>query len=117
MQRDNHGVIGKKSVENDVFQLSLEEKAKKLFGRSKISVSSTLSSNGTKTVCQTKVSLSPLRCSKRPSTIWLLASSIAPEVLEPDSEAGAVEVRDHIKDIISEGCIPTDWQESNIFIM
>ena len=42
-------------------------------------------------------------------------SGIVPEVLKPDSEAGAVEVCDHIKDIISEGCIPTDWQESYIF--
>ena len=31
MQRDNLGVIGEKSVENDAFQLSLEEKAKKAF--------------------------------------------------------------------------------------
>ena len=33
MQRDNHGVIEEKSVtvENDSFQLSLEEKAKKAF--------------------------------------------------------------------------------------
>ena len=31
MQRDNHGVIGANSVENDAFQLSLEEKAKEAF--------------------------------------------------------------------------------------
>ena len=31
MHRDNHGVIGEKSVANDAFQLSLEEKAKKAF--------------------------------------------------------------------------------------
>ena len=31
MQRDNHGVNGEKSVENDAFQLSLDEKAKKAF--------------------------------------------------------------------------------------
>ena len=36
---------------------------------------------------------------------------IAPEVRKPDSEAGAIEVREHIEDIISGGSIPTDWQE------
>ena len=35
-------------------------------------------------------------------------------VWKPDSEAGAIEVRDHIEDIISGGSIPTDWQESYI---
>ena len=29
-------------------------------------------------------------------------------------EAGVAEVRDLIEDITSEGCIPTDWQESYI---
>ena len=33
-------------------------------------------------------------------------------MLKPVGEAGAVEVHDLIEDIISEGCIPTDWQES-----
>ena len=36
------------------------------------------------------------------------------EMLKPVRKAGAVEVRDLIEDIISEGCIPTDWQESFI---
>ena len=39
---------------------------------------------------------------------------IAPEVRKPDSEAGAIEVRDHIEGIISGRSIPTDWQESYI---
>ena len=34
--------------------------------------------------------------------------------LNPGGEAGAVEVRVLIEDIISEGCIPTDWQEGFI---
>ena len=42
-------------------------------------------------------------------------SGIVPEVLKPVSEAGNVEVGDHIEEIFSEGCIPTDWQESYIF--
>ena len=41
-------------------------------------------------------------------------SGIVVEMLKPVGEAGAVEVRDLIEDIISEGCIPTDWQESFI---
>ena len=32
----------------------------------------------------------------------------------PVGEAGAEEVRDLVENIISEGCIPTDWQESFI---
>ena len=36
---------------------------------------------------------------------------IDPEVRKPGSEAGAIEVCDHIEDIISGGSIPTDWQE------
>ena len=43
-------------------------------------------------------------------------SGIVAEMLKPVGEAGAVEVhvRDLIEDIISEGCIPTDCQESFI---
>ena len=41
-------------------------------------------------------------------------SGIVAEMLKPVGETGAVEVRDLIEDIISEGCIPTDWQESFI---
>ena len=41
-------------------------------------------------------------------------SGIVAEMLKPIGEAGAVEVHDLIEDIISEGCIPTDWQESFI---
>ena len=43
-------------------------------------------------------------------------SGIVAEMLKPAGEAGTVEehVRDLIEDIISEGCIPTDWQESFI---
>ena len=41
-------------------------------------------------------------------------SGIVAEMLKPVVEAGAVEVHDLFEDIISEGCIPTDWQESFI---
>ena len=41
-------------------------------------------------------------------------SGIVAEMLKPIGEDGAAEVRDLIEDIISEGCIPTDWQESYI---
>ena len=39
-------------------------------------------------------------------------SGIVAEMLKLVGEAGAVEVRDLIENIISEGCIQTDWQES-----
>ena len=41
-------------------------------------------------------------------------SGIVAEMLKPLGEAGVAEVRDLIEDIISEGCIPIDWQESYI---
>ena len=41
-------------------------------------------------------------------------SGIVAEMLKPVGEAGAEEVRDLVENKISEGCIPTDWQESFI---
>ena len=41
-------------------------------------------------------------------------SGIVAEMLKPVGEAGAEEVHDLVENIISEGCIPTDWQESFI---
>ena len=41
-------------------------------------------------------------------------SGIVAEMLKPLGEAGVAEVRDLIEDIISEGYIPIDWQESYI---
>ena len=41
-------------------------------------------------------------------------SGIIAEMLKPVGEAGADEVCDLVENIISEGCIPTDWQESFI---
>ena len=44
-------------------------------------------------------------------------SGIVAEMLKPVGEAVAEEVRDLVENIISEGCIPTDWQESFIVNM
>ena len=41
-------------------------------------------------------------------------SSIVAEMLKLVGRAGADEVHDLVENIISEGCIPTDWQESFI---
>ena len=41
-------------------------------------------------------------------------SGIVVKMLKPLGEAGVAEVCDLIEDIISEGCIPIDWQESYI---
>ena len=90
-----------------------------------MSVFSTLSSLGTQKTCQRKAQLkaqasqSPWEMitkaiSKMASGKAAGPSGIVAEMLKPVGEAGAVEVRDLIEDIISEGCIPTDWQESVI---
>ena len=42
------------------------------------------------------------------------SSGIVAEMLKPVGEAGAEVVCDLVENIISEGCIPTDWQESFI---
>ena len=39
-------------------------------------------------------------------------AGIVAEMLRPVGEAGTVELHDLIEDIISDGCIPTDWQRS-----
>ena len=41
-------------------------------------------------------------------------SGIVAEMLKPVGEAGAVKVHGLIKEIISEGFLPSDWQESYI---
>ena len=41
-------------------------------------------------------------------------SGIVAEMLKPVGESGAEEVRDLVENIISEGCILTEWQESFI---
>ena len=41
-------------------------------------------------------------------------SGIVAEMLKPVWEACAEEMRNLVENIISEGCIPTDWQESFI---
>ena len=41
-------------------------------------------------------------------------SGIVAEMLKPLGEAGIAEVHDLVEDIISEGCIRTDWQENFI---
>ena len=43
-------------------------------------------------------------------------SGIVAEMLKLVGEAGAEEVCDLVENIISEGCIPTDWQESSLSV-
>ena len=73
---------------------------RKKLGKSMMSVFLTLSSLGTQKTCQRKAAAGP--------------SGIVAEMLKQVGEAGAEEVRDLVENIISEGCIPTDWQESFI---
>ena len=43
-------------------------------------------------------------------------SGIVAEMLKLVGEAGAEEVCDLVENIISEGCIPTDWQKASLSI-
>ena len=117
--------MGEKPVKNDAGQLSLDEEAKKEAWREHYE-------------CLLNVEFpwnpedlseeSPVEGPSEPITLEMITkaiskmasgeaagpSGIVAEMLKPVGEAGAVEVRDLIEDIISEGCIPTDWQESFI---
>ena len=125
MRWDNQDVMGEKPVKNNAGQLPLDKEAKKEAWREHYE-------------CLLNVEFpwnpedlseeSPVEGPSGPVTLELITkaiskmasgkaagpSGIIAEMLKPVGEAGAVEVRDLIEDIISEGCIPTDWQESFI---
>ena len=117
--------MGEKPVKNDAGQLLLDEKAKKEAWREHFE-------------CLLSVEFpwnpedlseeSPVEGPSEPITLEMITkaiskmasgkaagpSGIVAEMLKPVGESGAVEMRDLIEDIISEGCIPTDWEESFI---
>ena len=92
-----------------------------------MSVFSTLSSLGIQKTYQRKAQL---KAQSEPITLEMITKAISKmasgkaagpsiivaEMLKPIGEAGAVEVRDLIEDIILEGCIPTNWQEASLSI-
>ena len=125
MRRDNQDVMGEKPVKNDAGQLSLDEEAKKEAWREHYERLLNVEFPWTPEDLSEE---SPVEGPSEPITLEMITkaiskmasgkaarpSGIVAEMLKPVGEAGAVEVRDLIEDIISEGCIPTDWQESFI---
>ena len=125
MRRDNQDVMGEKPVKNDADQLSLDEEAKKEAWREHYERLLNVEFPWNPEDLSEE---SPFEDPSEPITLEMITkdiskmasgkaagpSGIVAEMLKPVGEAGAVEVRDLIEDIISEGCIPTDWQENFI---
>ena len=118
MRRDNQDVMGEKPVKNDAGQLSLDEEAKKEAWREHYERLLNVEFPWNPEDLSEE---SPVEGPSEPITLEMITSGkaagpsgIVAEMLKPVGEAGAVEVRDLIEDIISEGFIPTDWQESFI---
>ena len=125
MRRDNQDVIGEKPVKNDAGRLSLDEEAKKEAWREHyerlLNVEFPWNPEDLSEESPVEGPSEPITLEMITKAISKMASGkaagpsgIVAEMLKPVGEAGAVEVRDLIEDIISEGCIPTDWQESFI---
>ena len=125
MLRDNQDVMGEKPVKNDAGQLSLDEEAKKEAWREHyvrlLNVEFPWNPEDLSEESQVEGPSEPITLEMITKAISKMASGIAAgpsgivaEMLKPVGKAGEVEVRDLIEDIISEGCIPTDWQESFI---
>ena len=119
MRRDNQDVMGEKPVKNDAGQLSLDEEAKKEAWREHYERLLKVEFPWNPEDLSEE---SPVEGPSEPITLEMITraiskmasgkaagpSGIVAEMLKPFGEAGVVE------DIISEGCIPTDWQESFI---
>ena len=117
--------MGEKPVKNDAGQLSLDEEAKKEAWREHYERLLNVEFPWNPEDLSEE---SPVEGPSEPITLEMITkainkmasgkaagpSGIVAEMLKPVGEAGAVEVRDLIEDIISEGCILTDWQESFI---
>ena len=125
MRSDNQDVMGEKPVKNDAGQLLLDEEAKKEAWREHyerlLNVEFPFNPEDLSEKSPVEGPSEPITLEMITKAIRKMASGkaagplgIVAEMLRPIGEAGAVEVRDLIEDIISEGCIPTDWQESFI---
>ena len=122
MRLDNQDVMGENPVKNDEDLLSLDEDAKKEAWKERLLNVEFLWNPEDLSV------ESPVEGPSEPITLEMITkainkmasgkaagpSGIVAEMLKPLGEAGVAEVRDLIEDIISEGCIPIDWQESYI---
>ena len=114
-----------KPVKNDTRQLSLDEEAKKAAWKEHyerlLNVEFPWNPEDLSEESPVKGPSEPITLVMITKAISKMASSkaagpsgIVAEILKPAGEVGAVEVRHVIEDIISEGRIPTDSQESYI---
>ena len=125
MRRDNQDIMREKPVKNDAGQLSLDEESKKEAWKEhyKCLLNVEFPWNPENLSVE-----SPVEGPSEPITLEMITkaitkmasgkaagpSDIVTEMLKPVGEAGAEEVHDLVEIIISEGCIPTDWQKSFI---
>ena len=125
MRRDNQDVMGEKPVKNDEGLLSLDEDAKKDAWKEHyerlLNVEFPWNTEDLSVESPVEGPSEPITLEMITKAINKMASGkaagpsgIVAEMLKPLGEAGVAEVRDLIEDIISEGCIPIDWQESYI---
>ena len=117
--------MGERPVKNDAGQLSLDEEAKKEVWREHyerlLNVEFPWNPEDLSEESPVEGPSEPITLEMITKAISKMASGkaagqsiIVAEMLKPVGEAGAVEVRDLIEDIILEGCIPANWQESFI---
>ena len=125
MRRDNQDVMGEKPVKNDAGQLSLDEESKKEAWKEHyehlLNVEFPWNPEDLSEESPVEGPSEPITLEMITKAITKMASGkatgpsgIAAEMLKPVGKAGAEEVCDLVENIISEGCIPTDWQESFI---
>ena len=125
MRRDNQDVMDEKPYKNDARQLSLDEESKKEAWKEHYERLLNVEFPWNQEDLSEE---SPVEGPSEPITLEIITkaitkmtsgeaagpSGIVAEMLKPVGEAGAEEMRDLVENIISEGCIPTDWQESFI---
>ena len=125
MRRDNQDVMGEKPVKNDAGQLSLDEESKKEAWKEHyerlLNVEFPWNPEDLSEESPVEGTSEPITLEMITKAITKMASGkaagpsgIVAEMLKPVGEAGAEEVCIHVENIISEGCILTDWQESFI---
>ena len=125
MRRDNQDVMGEKPVKNDAGQLSLDEEAKRAAWKEHyerlLNVEFPWNPEDLSKESPVEGPSEPITLEMITKAISKMASGkaagpsgIVAEMLKPVGESGAIEVRHLTDDIISEGRIPTDWQESYI---
>ena len=125
MRRDNQGVVGEKPVKNDDGALSVDAKSKKEAWKQHYQrlLNVEFPWNPADLTHEP-----PVEGPYEPITTEMVAkaikkmgmgkaagpSGIVAEMLKPSGEAGVVLIRDLIAAIISEGRIPSEWEESHI---